>query len=269
MISPKKLNDLTSSGLTSTLAGYFFDNPKTIINLGGNGKNPTAAQVAAVHADYPHAGINLLFNSVGVNALTGAPGIQGYLGSGQVPTGVSYIQYDAEGSANGTPAAESAALESNDLTYSQQAATLIHSHGLKYIFSPSATSGMTDSQGGMNRYQTWLQQGRGQWSKTSGADIYAIQNQQAEGTATYQTFTGAAVAQAKAADPATLIFLGIGINPTDPPTAITTQDIMNAYALGQSLGVAGYWNNVQTNAGANVSPSVYVGFFQQLYSAKQ
>ena len=268
MISPGHLRALKSGGLSTTLTNYFFNSPKTILNLGANGDNATASEVSAAHRAYPNAAINLLFNSFGTNSKTGAVGIQGYLDGGQVPSGVTYIQYDPESPGNGTPAAEAQALDQNDLTYAQQAAALVHSHNLKFIFSPSTDVGMTSGQGGTNRYKTWLSQDRGAWARTSHADIYCIQTQQIEGTSSFDSFTRAAVAQAKAADPSVLVFVGIGINPHDPSTAITTTDILDAYRYSQSIGAAGFWNNVETNTGANVSSSVYADFFKDVYSTK-
>lgn len=268
MISSGHLHSLILAGLSPGIADYFFNTPNTLLNMGANGKTLTSVQVARVHQAYPLASIGYLLNSVGPNTLTGAPGIHGLLSGGPLPGGLSYIQYDPEGPGNGTPAAETAALEAGNTSYVKQAAAaLAQAHGLKFVFTPSVDAGMTSREGAYpTKYATWLAQDRGAWAAIPGVSVYSIQSQQAEGTPTFATFVPAALAQAHAAAPKTPVDIGIGINPSNPPTVITAADIMNSYLLGQSDGAAGYWYNVEIGVGANVPTSVYVTFFQQLYT---
>jgi hypothetical protein len=246
--------------------------------------------------------MNLNLNSFGTNTYDNTPGFQGMFANNAalLPAGLSSVQYDPEDPANGTPTCETEVLDNtpdsscpypdpgtdpDPMYYATQAAALVHARGLKFLFTPSIDAGMTASQGGANKYCSWLAQDRGEWAKTSGADIYSIQSQQIEGLyspqaptvqqcpansstdyPSYDSFSQAAVAQAKAASDIP-IFIGIGINPAHPATAITTQNILDAYNEGITIGAAGYWNNVE-NQGAGVSPSIYVDFFQDLYNLK-
>jgi hypothetical protein len=272
---------LIHGGLSKALASYFFNNSKSYINQGGNGTPVTSADIAAEQAKYPQANMNLLLNSFGPNTLTGAPGVQGlFSGSGSYPAGIQSVQYDPEGPANGTPTVEQTALEAGNLTYVDQAAALVHQHGLKFIFSPSVDVGMTQAQTGTaaqtnaisaqptGKYNTWLAQNRGAWAKTG--DIYAIQSQQIEGTPEYLGFMRSAIAQVRAVDPTVPIITGIGINPggAGKNTAITTADLLSAYQAAQQIGAAGYWNNVE-KSGPDVPVSIYVDFFQELYNMER
>ncbi len=263
MISPQHLGWLLSAGLSPAVANYFFDNPHAMLNMGANGQTLDQSQVARVQRAWPHATIGWVFDSFGPNTLTGNPGIQ----TAVIPAGVSYIQYDPEGPANGTPTAESSALARGDTSYVRAAAAVAHAHGLRFAFTPSIDSGMTGIQSTYSlKYSTWLSEDRGAWAAIPGVDLYSIQTQQAEGTSTFDSFTAAAISQARAAAPTTPIDVGLGINPSNPPTPITTADIMAGYTAAAADGAAGYWHNVEVGVGANVPPSVYVAFFNQLYA---
>lgn len=268
MISPGHIQTLSNAGLSPTIVDYFFNQPKALIGIGANGALVTTSDVEQVRLRYPRASIGYFFNSFGRNAATGAPGIEQTLTSDSLPAGITYIQYDPEdGVRNGTPQNESAALEAGDTSYVAQAAALAHQHGLLFIFTPSVDVGMTASESAYPmKYTTWLKQDRGAWAAIPGVDLYSIQSQQAEGTPIFTSFVPAALAQAQLAALLTPIDIGIGINPNNPPTAITTAEIISAFRIGQTNGAAGYWNNVETGAGANVPAAVYVKFFQQLYA---
>jgi hypothetical protein len=186
------------------------------------------------------------------------------LATNALPAGLDAVAYDPEGIA--TPAVEQAALGNGDTSYVTQAVSLAHSHGLKLYFIPSADVGDSGTQGGfLNKYTTWLSEHRGNWAAL-GEDLYSIQSQQAEGTTTYASFVPAAVAQARAADPNIPIDVGIGINPHNPPTCITTQDLIDAYNVSISAGASGFWNNVESGKNCSVPDSVYVQFFDFLYT---
>ncbi len=114
-----------------------------------------------------------------------------------------------------------------------------------------------------NKYSTYLSQRRGSWAAAPGIDVFAIQSQQAEGTSVYGSFVPSALAQAHAAAPSVPVLVGLGINPHNPPTAISTPMLVSAFGLAQADGAAGYWQNVETG-NANVPPSVYSAFFDQL-----
>ena len=275
MISMAHVNALLTGGLTRALADLYFNNPKTFMNSGANGGSvsATVGQIAMAHAAFPDASQNWLFNSFGPNELTGAPGIDGVFGPGGVygpgttlPPYLASVSYDPEGpTSNGTPQSECDALEEGDLSDVTQAALLVHARGLKFLFTPSVDVGMSGSQARPypNKYSTYLSQRRGAWAATPGIDVFAIQSQQAEGTPLYGSFVASALAQAHAAAPSVPVLVGLGINPHNPPTAISTPMLVSAFALAQADGAAGYWQNVETG-NANVSPSVYSAFFDQL-----
>ena len=278
IIGTAKLHSLTSlstGALPQNVANAFFNQPHTFMPDGANG-DPVATTVAAIAASkaaYPLASHAWLFNSFGPNFLTNAPGILGVFGPGGPygpgqpnPPGLAAVQYDPEGQAsNGTPQAEVDALGTGNLTYVQQAIALVHAKGLKFLFTPSADVGMTAGQGGFpNKYATWLSEGRGAWA-AAGEDYYSIQSQQAEGTSAWTSFVPAALAQAHTAAPQIPTLIGIGINPHDPPTVITTQILFDAYNFGLANGAAGFWQNVEQGVNANVPPSVYVGFLNQVF----
>jgi hypothetical protein len=277
IISRSRLDMLLQGGMPQSLATYFFNHSTTFINQGGNGTPVTSADIAAEQAKYPLANMNLLLNSFGPNTLTGSPGIQAlFSGGGSYPAGIKSVQYDPEGPADGTPTDEQTALEEGNLTYVDQAAALVHQHGLLFIFSPSVDVGMTPAQEGsasqvataqpIGKYSTWLAQDRGAWARSSEADVYAIQSQQIEGTPEYDAFMSAAVAQVRAANASIPVITGIGINPggAGVDTVITTLDLLEAYSSAKQIGAAGYWNNVETS-GPDVPVSVYVDFFEDLY----
>jgi hypothetical protein len=267
MISPAHLRALVAAGLPPSVARYFFDTPQALFNLGANGKSVTSSDVTHVHRLYPRAQVGWLFNSFAANTLTGAPGIKEVLSASSIPSGISYVQYDPEGPGNGTPAAETIALERGDTTFVAEAAALAKSHGLEFFFTPSVDAGMTPEERAYPaKYSTWLAQHRGKWSAIPGVDMYSIQSQQAEGTPVFTSFVPAALAQAHAAAPHTPVDIGIGINPSNPPTPTTLADLMEAYSLARHDGAAGYWNNVEIGVGAKAPPSVYVDFFEQLYA---
>ena len=165
----------------------------------------------------------------------------------------------ARHSRNATP---SKRVNLSDVT---QAASLVHARGLKFLFTPSVDVGMSGSQAKPypNKYSTYLSQRRGAWAATPGIDVFAIQSQQAEGTPLYGSFVASALAQAHAAAPSVPVLVGLGINPHDPPTAISTPMLVSAFELAQADGASGYWQNVETG-NANVPPSVYSAFFDQL-----
>ncbi len=275
MISMAHVNALLTGGLTRAQADLYFNNPKTFMNSGANGGSvsATVGQIAMAHAAFPDASQNWLFNSLGPNELTGAPGIDGVFGPGGVygpgttlPPYLASVSYDPEGqSSNGTPQSECDALEQGDLSDVTQAASLVHARGLKFLFTPSVDVGMSGSQARPypNKYSTYLSQRRGAWAATPGVDVFAIQSQQAEGTPLYGSFVASALAQAHAAAPSVPVLVGLGINPHNPPTAISAPMLVSAFELAQADGAAGYWQNVETG-NANVPPSVYSAFFDQL-----
>jgi hypothetical protein len=278
MISLGHIRALQAGGMTSAQAASLFNNPHTIVNNGANGQ-PVASAVAEIArsaAQFPQASENWLFNSFGPNALTGAPGIQGVFGPGgpygpgtALPPHLTSVSYDPEDlKSNGTPLAESQALEAGNTSYVSQAASLVHARGLRFIFTPSTDVGMTGAEAHpyANKYSTYLAQHRGAWAGIAGVDMFAIQSQQALGTPVFDTFVPAALAQAKAAAPEVPILIGLGINPHDPATAITPATIEEGFQLAQANGAAGYWHNVESG-GAGVPPSVYVSFFEQSAAA--
>ena len=147
------------------------------------------------------------------------------------------MSYDPEGPANGTPPDETAALEAGNTKFIQQAAALVHAHGLKFFLIGSIDAGMVSHERKFpTKYDTWLAQHRGAWAAIPGVDLYSIQSQQAEGTPSFAPFVTAAVKQARTAAPNTPIDIGIGINPHNPPTVITAAMIREAYDCGVAVG---------------------------------
>ena len=254
MFSPGHLNDLIAAGMSQTEANYFANTPTTIFNLTVGHQD--ASHVASVHSRYPLAQVDALFNS--------EADIANAFATNALPAGLTAVAYDPEG-ISATPAAEQAALGNGDTHYVTDAISLAHSHGLKLFFIPSVDVGMTGGTGGFpNKYSTWLSEHRGAWAAL-GEDLYSIQSQQAEGTSTFSSFVPAAVSQARSAAAKVPVDVGIGVNPHNPPTCITTQNLIDAYNTSQSSGASGYWNNVESGVNCNVPLSVYVGFFDYLY----
>lgn len=254
MFSFGHLKALEAAGLSPGVAKHFADTPESIFNLTVG--HQTAAKVAAIHHAYPRAQVDALFNSEAAIASAFA--------ARRIPVGLQAIAYDPEGIA-ATPRAEQAALGAGKTSYVTKAIALAHSHGLKLYFVPSVDVGMSGGQGRFpTKYRTWLLEHRGNWAAL-GEDLYSIQSQQAEGTTAFASFIPAALAQAHSAAPRVPTDIGIGINPANPPTCITTKNIMAAYNLGQANGAAGYWNNVESGVNCNVPDSVYVAFFNDVY----
>jgi len=272
----KSLTEATTGPLAPAAANYFFNQPNALVVTGANGKAvaTTVSHLAEIHADYPLASPTWLFNSYGANFLTGSPGILGVFGPGGPygpgmpnPPGLSVVQYDPEGqTSNGTPQAECDALNAGDMSIVKAAIALVHAKGLKFLLSPSTDVGMIGNAGSYpNKYTTWINQDRGAWSAL-GEDFYSIQSQQAEGTPYFSTFVSQAIAESKWAAPQVPVSVGIGINPHNPPTVITTPILMDAYNTAVTDGAAGFWQNVELGVNANVPVSVYVDFFTQLYA---
>jgi hypothetical protein len=256
MWSPGHLKTLIAAGLTSAEAQAFADTPTSIFNLTVGHQD--AAHVASIEARYPNAQIDALFNS--------EADIAKALATNTLPKGLTAIAYDPERTPS-TPAPEQSALGSGDTHYVTSAISLAHSHHLKLYFVPSVDVGMAGNQGGFpNKYATWLSQRRGYWARL-GEDLYSIQSQQSEGTPTFAGFVPRAVSQAKAAAPNIPVDVGIGINPHNPPTCVTTQNILNAYNVGLSADANGFWNNVEMG-NCHVSATVYVQFFNNLYKTR-
>ena len=279
IIGSSKLLDLTrlsTGALPQAVANFFFDRPQAFITSGANGKSVAYAvsHVAYSHRSYPLASQTWLFNSYGPNYLTKQPGIRGVFGPGGPygpgrpnPPGLSVVQYDPEGQAsNGTPQAECGALNAGNLGYVRAAIALVHAKRLKFLFSPSVDVGMQGPAGSYpTKYTTWIHQDRGAWA-AAGEDFYSIQSQQAEGTPVFASFVAQAIAQSKSAAPQVPVGIGIGINPSNPPTVITTKILMDAYNTGIQDGAAGFWHNVELGVNADVPASIYVVFFNLLYA---
>ena len=255
MWSQGHLDALIAAGMSQAEALSFAGTPTSIFNLTVGHQD--ASHVASVKAAYPNARIDALFNS--------EADIANAFATNALPPGLSAIAYDPEGISQ-TPASEQGALGIGDTHYVAQAIALAHSHGLALYFIPSADVGMTGGQGGFpNKYSTWLSERRGNWAAL-GEDLYSIQSQQAEGTPTFATFVPAAIAQAHSAAPSVPTDVGIGINPHNPPTCITTQNILDAYNIAIQAGASGFWNNVESGVNCNVPDAVYTQFFNTLYS---
>ena len=255
MWSQGHLDDLIAAGMSQAEAVSFAGTPTSIFNLSVG--NQDASHVASIKAAYPNARVDALFNS--------EADIANAFASNALPAGLSAIAYDPEGIPQ-TPVSEQAALGSGDTHYVAQAIALAHSHGLALYFIPSADVGMTGGQGGFpNKYSTWLSERRGNWAAL-GEELYSIQSQQAEGTPTFAMFVPAAIAQAHSAAPSVPTDVGIGINPHNPPTCITTQNILDAYNIAIQAGASGFWNNVESGVNCNVPDAVYTQFFNTLYS---
>ena len=278
IIGASKAASLVAAGLPETVANYFFNQPKAFMTSGANGHSPSfaVAHIAGAHAKYPLASQTWLFNSYGSNYLTKQPGIFGVFGPGGIygpgranPKGLSVVQYDPEGQAsNGTPQAECDALGKGNLSYMKAAIAIVHAKGLRFLLSPSIDVGMVGNERGFpNKYATWLNQHRGLWS-AAGEDYYSIQSQQAEGTQYFAPFVQRAVRQSRAAAPLVPVGIGIGINPNNPPTVITTSILVGAYYTGTAYNAAGFWHNVEIGVNANVPVSVYVNFFNYEYAIR-
>ena len=255
MWSPGHLKKLITAGMSRAEADFFANSRTTIFNLTVGHQD--AAHVAAVKSSYPNATIDVLFNSEAALATA--------LATNSLPAGVTAVAYDPE-SIPETPAAEQSALGSGDTHFVTDAIHLAHSHGYKLFFVPSTDVGMTGSQAGFpNKYTTWLSEDRGTWANL-GEDLYSIQSQQAEGTSVFGSFVPAAVAQVRKSNGAIPVDVGIGINMHSPPTCITTQNLLDAYNVSIAAGATGFWNNVESGVNCNVPVSVYVQFFDDLYS---
>ncbi len=274
----KALTNAISGPLPPAVVNYFFNQPKALVVTGANGEPVATAvsHIAAIHAKYPLASPTWLFNSYGTNYLTNQPGILGVFGPGGAygpgmpnPPGLSVVQYDPEGqTSNGTPQAECDALNVGNLSSVKAAIALVHAKGLRFLLSPSIDVGMTGGSGSYpTKYATWISQDRGAWAAL-GEDFYSIQSQQAEGTPYFATFVSQAIAESRWAAPQMPLGIGIGINPHNPPTVITTPILMDAYNTAVKDGAAGFWHNVEAGVNANVPTSVYADFFTQLYALR-
>jgi hypothetical protein len=163
------------------------------------------------------------------------------LRQGSIPAGVHWVMYDNEQWAL-TPAAEQA----DPVRYERLFARLAHQHGYRVILAPAQdlVPGFDKNsfRAGQAVWQSYLAMGLA--SASAGvADIYEIQAQPYEMSVyrsrhAYASFVAAAAAQARAANPAIVIYAGL-----------STQRVSDAAQLFQDYlatrGVVdGYWLNI-------------------------
>lgn len=237
------------AGLPLSLVDYFFNNPRTYLIVSPNFTSPVDRQL-------PDATLLERFTSYAT--------MQQAFDSGSILPGVKAIMYDNEAWAL-TPANEKAA----PFKYAQEAQTLVHQHGMTFVFAPAVNLATLTSagaaSGSTDKYSAYLSQNlSGQGAKVS--DIFDIQAQQAQATAAFDSFTRQAVAQAKAANPHVQIFVGIGPSPNG--RTISAADILAAYRATRSEA-DGYWlnlpaGNAQCPNCGTAQPQVAVSFLESL-----
>lgn len=157
--------------------------------------------------------------------------------SGSVGANVRAILYDNE-AWQFTPVEE----QRNFATYNEEAAALVHHHGMLFISTPATdlVRVLAPKSSG-KRYDTFLQLGIIA-AAAHYADVVDIQAQGSEmGVARYASFVRAAAAQARASNPNVEVLAGISTNPSG--NRVDADIILRAiYATRDA--VDGYWFNV-------------------------
>jgi hypothetical protein len=205
-------------------AKVLFDNPRTLVNIGGDSLSVLAGWKVTPFVSFrSYADMQQAF------------------ASGSIPAGVKVVMYDNE-HWQYTPLDE----QEDPAKYEQLAAQLIHAHGMKFLATPAADlAAFLDAGHGLTEFQAYLALDlAGQAAKY--ADILNIQAQGEESDASaYAAFLKSAIAQARAVNPNIVIYAGISTARSSDPNAM-----FNAVQATQGV-VTGYWLNVITSKGRN------------------
>ena len=207
---------LQQAGLPSSLVGALFDNPNTFLI------DTNDSQIAAE-----------LPNATRVARYTSFAAIQQAFAAGTVPAADRAIMYDCE-AWSFTPSNEQA----QPVAFAARAQALAHQHNMRFIFTPAAN--LAAASGGGSKYQNFVAENlAGQSAPVS--DVLELQAQQAEGTPDFLPFVTGVVKQARAANPAVVVLVGLSTNPVGH--AVTSQDLLGALSSTRSM-VDGYWLNI-------------------------
>jgi hypothetical protein len=176
------------------------------------------------------------WNAVLIRSFTNVNAIRRALDSGRIGGGVRAIMYDNE-HWKFTPMAE----QMDPAKAIQQAAALVHAHGLLFISAPAVDLTRVLAPGPEKRYAAYLRLGLAS-EAARYADVYDIQAQGSEKhVPQYSAFVRAAAAQARAANPKVIVLAGISTNPNGQ--RVTADDILGAINATRGF-VDGYWLNV-------------------------
>jgi hypothetical protein len=215
---------LQQAGLPSALVGYFFDNPNTFLI------DTNDSQIAAE-----------LPNAIRVARFTSFAAMQQAFSSGMVPATARAIMYDCE-AWSFTPSNEQA----QPVAYAARAQALAHQHNMTFIFTPAVnlanvgSAASRSTPGGGSKYQSFVAQNLAGQS-ASVSDVLELQAQQAEATPDFLPFVTSSVNQARTANPAAVVLVGLSTNPVG--RLVTSQDLLGALSSTRSL-VDGYWLNI-------------------------
>jgi hypothetical protein len=177
-----------------------------------------------------HPGHDLLPRATHVRDFDSYQAIRAAFSQGTIPAGVKGILYDNE-RWPGTPLIE----QQHPFTYVEQAAALVHRHGLIFISTPAADLNTTLNPSHHGNYSGYLQEKLGTLARY--ADVFDVQAQHAGPVASYIAFAKAAAAQARDANPRAVVVLGITTNGETPQELTAEVD-------GTRTIAAGYWFNI-------------------------
>jgi hypothetical protein len=158
---------------------------------------------------------------------------------GAIPAGVRGVLYDDE-RWPGTPLIE----QQHPFSYVQQAAALVHEHGLIFISTPAPDLNTSIDPAHHGNYSGYLKEKLGSLARR--ADVFDVQAQHAATVASYIGFAKAAAAQARKANPHAVVLLGITTNGKTSPDLIAEVDGTRAVADGYWLNVIGGSPGVST-----------------------
>jgi hypothetical protein len=202
------------------------------------GAKPFVIQTAGSRVSLPPS-----WNAVAVMVFPSYSSIKRAFDTGSVGSDVRAILYDNE-AWQFTPDEE----QRDFATYNEQAAALVHRHGLIFISTPAIdlVRVLAPNSSG-RRYDTFLQLGV-IGAAARYADVVDIQAQGSEmGVNRYASFVREASAQARAANPNVEVLAGISTNPSGQ--RVNADVILRAIDATRDV-VDGYWFNVP-------QPSVY------------
>ena len=207
---------LQQAGLPGSLVGSFFDNPNTFLI------DSNDSQIAAE-----------LPNATRVARFTSFAAMQQAFTARTVPARDRAVMYDCE-AWSFTPPNEQA----QPVAFAARAQALAHQHNMTFIFTPGTN--LAAASGGGSKYRNFVAENlAGQSAPVS--DVLELQAQQAEGTPDFLPFVTSGVRQARSANPAVVVLIGISTNPLG--RAVTSRDLLGALTSTRSM-VDGYWLNI-------------------------
>ena len=238
------LTNLVSSGLSTQILQYFFNNPNTYILQRSQGAD------SEILSTLPNAKIVQIFDTQA--ELTSA------VTNHTLYPNVSYVGLDAQ-----FWATYRASKQQDLIQLLQGDETLAHQHGLKFFLAiPAIVAPQLAVVQSGNKFTDYENENlAGQGAAIS--DVFEIETQELQNnTVSFDALATTTIAQARAGNSNIPIILGLTTVLVSKGTTYSEQSMMDAYTSTKALA-GGYWIN-----GAGTAPAVAVSFLQNLYATQ-